>query len=96
MKYVVLAFTTDTSETDVTSFELPIMFPDAVVHASMSYLGEYIARHHGWIFDGPVSAGFIEVASMKCHGESESLALKSRPEKDRSLFNTVGHTGGFL
>lgn len=75
MKYVIF----ETKHFDLPPEEIPIVFPEAFVHAD-------IARGARMLFNGdlvePVSAGFCSfpAAGVKVEGMSESLGIKSRPE----------------
>lgn len=65
---------------------LPVIFPTHIMHSDMSdeMRGYGISngfrenRYHQRI--DPISAGFINLRTLLCFGESESLELKSRPE----------------
>lgn len=58
--------------------ELPIIFPDVIVSREML---ERMARKTA------VSGGFIDFSGngVKCYGESTSLGVTSRRERDASL-----------
>lgn len=62
------------------------MFPSNIDHDAMAeVLGHIKNQTHGnWhrVFRKPVAAG--SVSGSKCHGKSETLGLKARPE-DTSL-----------
>lgn len=65
------------------------LFPVTVNHSAIAEVLGCIRNHtHGnnWVRVGriPVSAGFVNTDGA-CHGESITLNLKSRPEKDTEL-----------
>ena len=79
MKYIVTK--TEDGEQEI------FTFPNSVPHSIMA---EAVARlrntaHGDWqrITRTPISAGFV--SGNVCHGESESLKLRSRPHEDTAL-----------
>lgn len=80
---------------------VPIIFPDFMVHVdAKQYIRRWLHREHDCCTIEPVSAGFIDFLHPKhdgifCHGESESLQLKSRPE-DARIIETYNYTHGFV
>lgn len=79
--------------------ELPFIFPEAFVHKSMfEYVQqEYLSKYRA---DSVrcVGAGFINSVGLApaggCHGESESLGVKSRGELDDKLISSLDYTHG--
>lgn len=77
--------------------ELPIVFPDALTHATVAAALE---RHCPELRGGrPVAAGFLSCMAVgkkgTCHGKSESLGgLKSRGEVDDALMCMLDYTYG--
>lgn len=92
MKYIVVAVTykvRNGEEVVTESVELPIVFPDKLVHADMSE-GAILAARLGterWESTKIVGAGFITFGAdgVSCYGKSESLGVKSREKVDRDL-----------
>ena len=74
--------------------EIPIIFPDQLTHSVMA---EVISRNPEMRGALPISAGFVSSLDMKaeCHGESETLGLKSRPE-DSNLINMFDYMRGIV
>ena len=68
-------------------------FPRSINHDAMAEVLNYIKNQNGgdWkrVRRKPVAAGFVD-ASGKCHGKSETLGLKSRPEDTKLLFKQTG------
>lgn len=85
MKYIVLEV-----KSKELHLEVPFVFPDIAVHSDMA---EHCSRLLRIQFEGakviPVSAGFMSSMGFDdiCYGESTSLNLKSRGEKDKALLN---------
>lgn len=83
MKYIILGND---------NFEYPIIFPDNLPHICVS---ESICNNPEFskMKLKPISAGFIDLGSVKCSDKSETLELESRPQ-DTSLINTFWITHG--
>jgi hypothetical protein len=63
--------------------EAIIIFPEMLVHKD-------VARNNAHAGCKIISAGFVtfvDAGHFICHGESESLGIKSRPEQDSELVN---------
>lgn len=64
------------------------LFNRSINHDAMAEVLGYIKNQTGgnWkrVRRKPVAAGFVD-ASGKCHGKSETLGLKSRPEDTKLL-----------
>ncbi len=84
MKYI----TTKTEDGKTEIFTFPRSVPHSVMAEAIARLKN--ATHGEWkrITRTPVSAGFIE--GGVCHGESESLHLRSRPHEDTILLRETG------
>lgn len=94
MKYIVIQVTTK----DIVR-ELPFLFPDAIVHAQMfQYMQHQMTMHHNADSVACVAAGFTSSIGVgtagQCHGESESLGIKSRGEEDDKLIMMLDYTHG--
>lgn len=84
--------------------ELPVIFPEAMVHADVFRC----ARHMLGLDAGIITcaaAGFVssvEVGTtvddspIRCHGESESLNVPSRLSKDAELIGYIDYSHGIL
>jgi hypothetical protein len=59
--------------------DIPVIFPNQLVHKSMAKWLIHALRRESDIDAEVVSAGFMN-AEGTCHGESETLGVKSRPE----------------
>lgn len=68
--------------------ELPIMFPQALVHKEMAEQLTRIARKCDLMLYEIVGAGFCYVGDgeVVCEGRSESLSIKSRGALDTAAF----------
>lgn len=91
MKYIVMRAEVN----DEMALELPIIFPDILVHAD-------VAKCVGWMmqeqFKAPVkaiSAGFLNSIEFDgiCYGKSESLGLSSRGSVDEKLIKMCDYGG---
>lgn len=61
------------------------VFPEHVTH-------RIFAQYNAGMGDKIVSAGFVAMENdglLMCYGESESIGIKSRPEEDSVLANTM-------
>lgn len=88
LKYIIL----ESAE----GMKLPFMFPEIAVHADMAELMKVaMARFYSMPGCKVISAGFCEATDILCHGESESLNMKARPEIDAATFG-LGQQAGFL
>lgn len=89
MKYIVIQ-----TERNGIIREFPIIFPKELVHSEV--LNTLLARRvHGLERGHCVSAGFIDLhVRPSCHGESESIGIKSRGLEDECLIATIKHTHG--
>lgn len=92
MKYVVMQVKTS-SQGDLV-LELPIIFPDVLVHADVA---KAIAGIPG-ITATAVSAGFMSSLDLEpvCNGKSETLNLKSRGQADTGLIRMIDYTHGIV
>lgn len=92
MKYIVMKVVNKDVER-----ELPILFPDALVHKTMAQIVTHIAfRDLGCASASCVAAGFISSAAVGagCYGESESLGIESRGEEDDKLIGMLDYNHG--
>lgn len=55
--------------------DIPIIFADIIPHIVMA---ELVTKHHDCKSFKLVSAGFIQMESVSCYGDSDSLKIKSR------------------
>jgi hypothetical protein len=85
MKYVVIEVIMRSG----VEMEIPIIFPDLLVHSEVADMLQLKLSQQFKDADiKPISAGFLSSLSIDsgcCHGESESLGLKSRGMKDSAL-----------
>jgi hypothetical protein len=89
MKYIVM-------QVDVTKTiarEDIITFPDDLVHFNMTELMKHSYLKSNGSASKVVSAGFVNLMTFECYGESESLNIKSRNGKDSTLL--MGGQYGF-
>lgn len=94
MKYIVISVKFGGMER-----ELPFIFPDAIVHAQMfQYMSHQMTMRHDANSVTCVAAGFLSSVGVgtagQCHGESESLGIKSRGEEDDKLIMMLDYTHG--
>ncbi len=88
-KYVMFIRTRNREQTD--GVYLPVLFPRHIMHCDMNeaMVGYGISngfqenRYHQQVT--AVSAGFVDLNTMMCYGESESLELKSRAEDSQII-----------
>jgi hypothetical protein len=69
---------------------LPIIFPDQLVHAEMyNLVRRNLIREHGMRETEIAvhSAGQIEMFDISCHGESETLGIKSNTNDSKTIEN---------
>lgn len=92
MKYIVVG--AHDYRTGKEQYEFPIMFPHNVVHKDMADITTYAVGDGGdYRVNKVLGAGFCEPrvdkegnAFIFCYGESESLEIKSRGQKDSDAF----------
>ncbi|QZE57587.1 hypothetical protein pEaSNUABM17_00041 [Erwinia phage pEa_SNUABM_17] len=83
-KYVMFVRTRNKERTD--GVHMPVIFPSHIMHSDMDEAMIGYAVYNGHVENHyyqqmkAVSAGFIDLRTLQCFGESESLELKSRPE----------------
>lgn len=83
MKYIVV----QGHHEDAGDVEVPLIFPYVVVHKDMA---DVFYRNRDIRMQKVVAAGFVywdKQGQAVCHGMSESLNIKSRPEQDAKLIN---------
>jgi hypothetical protein len=91
VKYIVL----QVENPDGVDLELPVIFPDALVHRFVAEaMVHVLRRRHDWVAV-PVSAGSINLHPFSCSGESETLKLKARPQ-DRDLIAGLDYSHGVV
>lgn len=90
MKYVVLKSEDEHGHIH----ELPIMFPYVLIHKEMKECGWRALMQSEHRFIECVGAGFCNLDKgskgeliVRCHGESESLGIKSRGALDEAAFS---------
>ena len=68
-------------------FLFPVIFPDIVNHCDVQIVVKGEKRE----IPKPISAGFFSIikAGVKAFGESESLKLKSNPNRDANLIGSL-------
>jgi hypothetical protein len=75
----------------------PIIFPDDLTHADVAKALLSVCPELAKAF--VAGAGFLsctDLHSVECHGESESLKVKSRGAKDDAAFIMRDYTHGIL
>jgi len=75
--------------------ELPIIFPDALVHADVA---EAITKLPGLYTATPVSAGSLSSLELEtqCYGDSQTLDLKSRGDLDSGRICMLDYSHGIV
>lgn len=75
--------------------ELPIIFPDAFVHADVA---EAITKLPGLCTATPVAAGSLSSLELEtqCYGDSQTLNLKSRGDLDSSRICMLDYSHGIV
>jgi len=89
MKYVVMSV-----RLGELNIELPFVFPEVCVHSTMAFgFDRALRQQYRGALVRPVSAGFISSTAIEegCHGDSETLQLKSRGEVDDKLINMMDY-----
>ena len=74
--------------------ELPVIFPDIIVHADMA---KAVAKACSEYFRSikPVAAGQLDFdGGVECSGKSTTMKLASRGDKDRTLIVTMPYFHG--
>ena len=93
MKYIVIEVITK----DIVR-ELPFIFPEAIVHSQMyKYMQHQMTMEHDADSVRCVAAGFLSIQAgfgVECHGESESLNIKSREQVDTDLITMLDYNHG--
>lgn len=91
-KYIILKVKNNKGEEK----EIPYIFTKDNVHKAMSEYMQMMMHRKPKVVDVKcVSAGFIYLDTLSCHGESESLQLKSR-EIDSDIIRNYRYTWAFL
>lgn len=93
MKYIVLSAELGRGH----SIELPIIFPDVLVHAQVAeHMLSLVRSTHGTSKVTVVSAGILSSLEFEggCHGESTTLNIKSRGKKDDHLIKMHDYGSG--
>ncbi len=93
MKYVMLEITLAGGEAP--PFKLPVIFPDKLVHRDMAAHVKSVA----WATwprcnVNVISAGEIQLGGVECFGESETLNVKSRGERDARTIDVYNYFHG--
>ncbi len=97
-KYVLFSMTTNKEETH--GKLIPIIFPEHIMHSDMddamtAYAVQSGSRDNEYYKRmTPVSAGFIDLLTLSCFGESESLELRSREDMDSEIIREYMKHGG--
>jgi len=98
VKYIVLKLTVQIAGQDDLVREMPIIFPDALAHKDMAEAVLSLRAYPGMALAEVVSAGFLSCVNLhpRCHGESESLKIKSRFEQDSKLIGMIDYSHGIV
>lgn len=75
-------------KTDGITVQMPIIFPDKLVHSMMFAAMKAVLNAHGFDHVGVASAGMIEHIDIEIGhlgGESETLGLASKPEDRETI-----------
>ena len=94
MKYVVMHVMNKAG----LDLEIPFIFPDIIVHLYMATICKPLLEEHFKEADiTVVSAGFCSSTAFEdeCYGQSESLGVKSRPERDSHLIKMCDYGSMF-
>jgi len=75
--------------------EVPIIFPNSMVHSEVSAGFIPIVAAHKWKKPLPVSAGEYDPFTGRCSGQSETLGLRSRGREDEQIILMQDYGGGF-
>jgi hypothetical protein len=87
MKYIVFA-----REINTLVVHTPVIFPSMLVHKMVA--DDLLAgTMKGWRVD---SAGEISPLGMECHGESDTLNVASKPERDTRLILMNDYNAGLV
>lgn len=89
MKYIVL----EQIIGDGLKREIPIIFPNALTHAIVA---ECMMKSEELVGAVPIAAGFLDIDTENCYGESESLKLQSRGQQDRLLIDCHDYLNGIV
>ncbi len=74
--------------------ELPVIFPDILVHADMAKAVQAVCSQY-FQKSKPVAAGQLDFdGGVECHGKSSTLQLKSRGDVDRNLIIAMPYFHG--
>jgi hypothetical protein len=74
--------------------ELPVIFPDIIVHEDMAKAVQAACNQY-FQKSKPVAAGQLDLhGGVECTGKSTTLKLKSRGDKDRTLIITMPYFHG--
>ncbi len=95
-KYIMLKTQPDSMAHAGMSLYIPIVFPAMLVHKQVAdYMVNLLCFKH----DMPAtvdSAGFLNLGTGACFGDSETLKLKANPERDSRIIQTMSFTHGIL
>lgn len=75
---------------------MPVIFPERMVHAEVAQYIIHMNRMTEKATVRPDSAGFVSLTDCKCHGESESLGIKSKPERDSAVLLRSDYGGNWV
>lgn len=91
MKYVIMA-----CHFGGTEREMPFIFPDMIVHDHMKTYATHLLNSYKATHIECVSAGFCNfiMDEVNCSGESESIGVKSRGERDNILIQGFNYSHG--
>src|SRR4029077_13947602 len=93
MKYVRLRTTIGVDR------DIPVIFPDEMVHDIVATAMIDAMKKHGWKNVGVISAGdisFAEAEDITCSGSSETLKKKSRGVYDAKIIYTHDYLHGMV
>ncbi|QYW03687.1 hypothetical protein pEaSNUABM14_00044 [Erwinia phage pEa_SNUABM_14] len=100
-KYVMFLWIKD-ERTNKDRTHIPIIFPRHIMHSDMGDEMRGYAINNGFVENRyhqtmePVSAGFVDLNTLSCFGESESMELKSRSEEDSLILREYFKDDGKL
>jgi hypothetical protein len=73
---------------------VPVIFPDTLVHSTVyGAMLRVLAAQGAWNTK-VVAAGMCNIEMTAAYGESETLSIESRGERDKNIVNQYSRLGG--
>lgn len=93
MKYVMFRCTDSSGE----QIDIPVIFPKIMIHRMIAgQLSSVLRNQHGYQEVSVISAGDTNIHCFSCSGESETIGVSSRGEKDREIITHHDVNYGFV